>query len=100
PRPHHPTRFPYTTRFRSSLLEDLRECVEIVKTKEPIDSDAIRQMVGMAIQSPDPEAAFGQLAASAGLTGTDLPSEMSFINEVMEDRKSTRLNSSHVKISY
>src|SRR5690606_22955531 len=67
-----------------SLLEDLRECVKIVKAKEPIDSDAIRQMVGMAIQSPDPEAAFGQLAASAGLTGTDLPREMSFINEVMD----------------
>ena len=32
----------------------------------------------------DPEAAFGQLAASAGLTGTDLPSEMAFINEVLD----------------
>jgi len=67
-----------------SLLADLRECVKIVKVKETIDSDAIRQMVGMALQSPDPEAAFGQLAASAGLTGTDLPSEMALINEVMD----------------
>ena len=67
-----------------SLLKDLRECVEIVKTKEPIDVDGIRQMVGMALQSPDPEAAFGQLAASAGLSGTELPSEMAFINEVMD----------------
>jgi sphinganine-1-phosphate aldolase len=67
-----------------SLLADLRECVEIVKAKEPIDSEAIRQMVGMALQSPDPEAAFGQLAASAGLSGTDLPSELAFINEVMD----------------
>lgn len=67
-----------------ALLKDLRECVEVVKTKEPIDTDAIQSMVGMALQSPDPEAAFGQLAASAGLTGTDLPSEMAFINEVMD----------------
>jgi sphinganine-1-phosphate aldolase len=67
-----------------ALLKDLRECVEIVKAKEPIDTDAIHQMVGMALQSPNPEAAFGQLAASAGLTGTDLPSEMAFINEVMD----------------
>ncbi|MBV6391823.1 MAG: Cysteine desulfurase IscS [Anaerolineales bacterium] len=67
-----------------ALLKDLRECMEIVKTKEPIDADGIRQMVGMALQSPDPEAAFGQLAASAGLTGTDLPTEMAFINEVMD----------------
>ncbi|PWB77463.1 MAG: aspartate aminotransferase family protein, partial [Anaerolineales bacterium] len=67
-----------------ALLKDLRECVEIVKTKTPIDSDAIRAMVGAALQGPDPEAAFGQLAASAGLTGTELPTEMAFINEVLD----------------
>lgn len=67
-----------------ALLQDLRECVEIVKQFTPIDSDAIRAMVGAALRSPDPESAFGQLAASAGLAGTELPSEMTFINEVLE----------------
>jgi glutamate/tyrosine decarboxylase-like PLP-dependent enzyme len=67
-----------------TLLEDLRECVEIVKESTPIDSDAIRQMVGTALQSPDPEAAFSQLAASAGLAGTELPTEMALINEVLD----------------
>ena len=67
-----------------ALLQDLRECVELVKVKPPIDSDAIRQMVSYALQGPDPEAAFGQLAASAGLSGSDLPSEMAFINEVLD----------------
>ena len=67
-----------------ALLADLRECVEIVKQKPPIDTDNIRGMVDFALQSPDPVAAFGQLAASAGLTGTELPSEMAFINEVMD----------------
>ena len=67
-----------------ALLKDLRECVEIVKTMTPIDTDAIRAMVGAALQGPDPEVAFGQLAASAGLTGTELPSEMAFINEVLD----------------
>lgn len=67
-----------------TLLQDLRDCVEIVKTKTPIDTDAILAMVGAALQGPDPEAAFGQLAASAGLTGTELPSEMAFINEVLD----------------
>lgn len=67
-----------------ALLQDLRACVEIVKTKEPIDSDSIKAMINMALQSPDPEAAFGQLAASAGLSGTELPTEMAFINEVMD----------------
>jgi glutamate/tyrosine decarboxylase-like PLP-dependent enzyme len=66
------------------FLQDLRECVEIVKSQTPIDSDAIKAMVGMALQGPEPEAAFGQLAASAGLTGTELPSEMAFINEVLD----------------
>lgn len=67
-----------------ALLKDLRECVEVVKTKAPIDSDAIKVMVGAALQSPDPAAHFGQLAASAGLTGTELPTEMAFINEVLD----------------
>ena len=67
-----------------ALLSDLRECVEIVKQKPPIDSGNIRAMVDFALQSPDPVAAFGQLAASAGLTGTGLPSEMAFINEVLD----------------
>jgi len=67
-----------------ALLKDLRECVGIVKQSASIDSDAIRAMVGAALQSPDPAAAFGQLAASAGLTGTELPSEMAFINEVLD----------------
>jgi sphinganine-1-phosphate aldolase len=67
-----------------ALLHDLREAVDVVKTQPPIDTDAIQAMVGAALQSPDPEAAFGQLAASAGLAGTELPSEMAFINEVLD----------------
>jgi glutamate/tyrosine decarboxylase-like PLP-dependent enzyme len=67
-----------------ALLKDLRECVDIIKTKTPIDSEAIKAVVGAALQSPDPEAAFGQLAASAGLTGTELPTELAFINEVLD----------------
>jgi glutamate/tyrosine decarboxylase-like PLP-dependent enzyme len=67
-----------------ALLQDLRECVDLVKSQPAIDSGAIRAMVGAALQSPDPEAAFGQLAASAGLAGTELPSEMALINEVLD----------------
>ena len=67
-----------------ALLKDLRESMEVVKGMSPIDSDAIKALIGGAIQSPDPEAAFNQLAASAGLTGSELPSELAFINEVMD----------------
>jgi glutamate/tyrosine decarboxylase-like PLP-dependent enzyme len=73
-----------TVQSVDALLADLRECVEIVKSKAPIDSNAIRAMVGAALQSSDPEAAFGQLAASTGLAGTELPSEMALINEVLD----------------
>ena len=73
-----------TIRNVDALLHDLRECAEIVRGMVPIDSDAIRAMVGAALQSPDPETAFGQLAATAGLAGTELPSEMAFINEVLD----------------
>ena len=66
------------------LLADLHDCVEIVKKSTPIDSDAIKTVVASALQSPDPEAAFGQLAASTGLAGTDLPTEMALINEVLD----------------
>lgn len=67
-----------------ALLKDLRECVEIVRNLTPIDTDAIKALVGGALQSPDPEAAFNQLAASAGLSGSSLPSELAFINEIMD----------------
>ena len=73
-----------TVHNAEALLQDLRACVEIVKSKPPIDSEAIQAMVSMALQSPDPAAAFGQLASSAGLTGNELPSEMAFINEVLD----------------
>jgi glutamate/tyrosine decarboxylase-like PLP-dependent enzyme len=68
----------------SALLKDLRQSVDRVKQMTPIDSAGIRAMVEAALQAPDPGVAFGQLAAQAGLTGTDLPSEMAFINQVLE----------------
>jgi sphinganine-1-phosphate aldolase len=67
-----------------ALLRDLREGVEVVKSQPSIDSDAIKAMVNTALQSPDPEAAFGQLAAQTGLAGTELPTEMALINEVLD----------------
>jgi glutamate/tyrosine decarboxylase-like PLP-dependent enzyme len=66
------------------LLRDLRECTEIVRGAPRIDSDAIKALVGAALQSPDMEAAFGQLSAQAGLVGSELPTELALINEVLE----------------
>jgi glutamate/tyrosine decarboxylase-like PLP-dependent enzyme len=73
-----------TVEQTDAMLKDLAECVKEVKAADPIDSAGIHAMVNAALQSPDPEAAFGQLAASAGLAGTELPEEMAFINEVLD----------------
>jgi hypothetical protein len=59
-------------------------CVGIVKARTPIDMDSIKAMVDATLQSPDPEAAFGQLATSTGLAGTELPSEMALINKALD----------------
>ena len=73
-----------TVQTVDALLDDLRECVGIVKSKPAIDSNAIRAMVAASLQGPDPEAAFSQLAANTGLAGTELPTEMALINEVLD----------------
>jgi sphinganine-1-phosphate aldolase len=67
-----------------SLLVDLQECVEHVQETDTLDSRAIQGMVHAALRSSNPAAAFGELAQKAGLSGTELPSELAFINEVME----------------
>ncbi len=66
------------------LLSDLCECVEIVRAADPIDSTFLRSLVAEALESPDAGEAFGALAASVGLTGTDLPEDMAYINEVLD----------------
>lgn len=66
-----------------ALLNDLAECVEIVRCGPAIDSAAIREMVGQFAADPSPEG-FARLAGMAGLGGTDLPSEMAMINEMLD----------------
>jgi glutamate/tyrosine decarboxylase-like PLP-dependent enzyme len=66
-----------------ALLNDLCECVEIVKRAKPMDSDAIRGEVANLLQNPTPQA-FANLMTLAGLQGSDLPEEMATINEVLD----------------
>src|SRR5690606_41752240 len=58
--------------------------------------DAPRQLRVDGLQ-PDPRAGFGLLLPGPG---GDADPRVGFAGLVGEDRKSTRLNSSHVKISY
>src|SRR5690242_21542481 len=82
PRPPRPTLFPYTTLFRSG---------DGAPTKGRAQRDRARE-VGQAYVSelcPTPGTVFYCATPSAG-TG----------NPPARDRKSTRLNSSHMSISY
>src|SRR5207302_7123722 len=70
--PPESTLFPYTTLFRSRV------------TRDPVGLRRARR--GVALRG-------GECAAIGPRFGQDFPGDV-------EDRKSTRLNSSHVKISY
>src|SRR5690606_40952407 len=90
PRRPRPTLFPYTTLFRSSLLKIM------AGVDKEIEGEAM-PMPGLSIgyleQEPklDPEHTVREAIDEA----------MKEVNDAKKrDRKSTRLNSSHVKISY
>src|SRR2546430_9282983 len=84
-RPPRSTLFPYTTLFRSELPTSIRN---------------------LTAQKANIEARFGEANAQAEKLNTALQktreslSADSKIHESLEDRKSTRLNSSHSQISY
>src|SRR5690606_40027605 len=71
-RPPSSTLFPYTTLFRSGLADGVEQA-------------EVGHRVGAGGGAPLPAAVVRRQVA---------------INQVPQDRKSTRLNSSHVKISY
>lgn len=69
-----------------ALLKDLAESAEAMQNHpEPIDLAAVRAQVQTMLASLEggPEA-IAQLAAVAGLQGTDLPEHMALINSVMD----------------
>src|SRR3712207_8088423 len=82
-RPPRSTLFPYTTLFRSVLAAARRSGATLL----PVDSE--HNAIFQALDSRDPAKVEKiVLTASGGPCRT------------MEDRKSTRLNSSHANISY
>src|SRR5690606_39711017 len=100
---HHPpptcTLFPYTTLFRS------RETHLFLKQR--VGADDHGRTVGDALQSAGAGLAF-KLAGQPGDFNAERLQPFAEIDKVLfgenfggcQDRKSTRLNSSHVKISY
>src|SRR5256885_13295026 len=89
-RPPRSTLFPYTTLFRSVLLEGERG------TGRTALCDAFLQY---ATQLPSVRTCYGQCVEHADPADAYLP-VLDAINHLVRDRKSTRLNSSHLVISY
>src|SRR5207302_3988123 len=79
------TLFPYTTLFRSR--ESARESAR----------DQTRAVLGEPVALPADKRAANKLVSWANRNSGD---DRAWQQRALEDRKSTRLNSSHVKISY
>src|ERR1051326_9270714 len=110
-RPPRSTLFPYTTLFRSERAEALsrlaaavdyqlpdlaRELKEAAELPANSDATAIRAYVETALQQEKIVAAHYQ-----NVDGTSFaaPIVASIVAQMIEDRKSTRLNSSHIPLS-
>src|SRR5690606_41780369 len=86
PRPPRSTLFPYTTLFRSIL--EVKVAIPCDERRRPIHADGIFHEKAGIIE----DAAGNRLAFVGSINETEAGWK--------RDRKSTRLNSSHVKISY
>src|SRR5699024_12519168 len=89
PRPPTSPLFPYTTLFRSVLLPDAPLLV-LLRSGWPVELRALQYLLAVRLLFVLPV---------AGLHGVTAVSAHRH-RDVSEDRKSTRLNSSHVSISY
>src|SRR3712207_8590632 len=89
-RPPRSTLFPYTTLFRSQLTAFFAERLR--------ELEAPRGEAQEAQASPEP---LGSPETAVDATGRgDVPGAHNESQQDQEDRKSTRLNSSHANISY
>src|SRR5690606_41936989 len=89
PRPPSSPLFPYTTLFRSEERK-----FDIIVSNPPYVSQSEYEQLPRDVRDYEP-----QTALLAGTTGAEIVERL--IGQAAErDRKSTRLNSSHVKISY
>src|SRR5947209_13117273 len=90
PRRSSSTLFPYTTLFRSSLGPEFR----LIKSMDIEDPYTI------TIRFDKPYVAFGNKVTQGLFASVAFIHSKKYIETVGEDRKSTRLNSSHANISY
>src|SRR3712207_9098035 len=97
-RPPRSTLFPYTTLFRSTAFQSTKRSAVVF-----IDNHVVRYVNKTACQVSGISSLHGSVGKS--LTRTMRRNEVfkhrhTFLEVGKEDRKSTRLNSSHANISY
>src|SRR3712207_7391127 len=94
-RPPRSTLFPYTTLFRSVLVGDQDAARAVVRTAEGVD------LLPATLDLSGAEAYLAPLEGREFVLRTRLEEVRTGYDVVLlEDRKSTRLNSSHANISY
>src|SRR5690606_41922128 len=98
-RPTRATLFPYTTLFRSGAIEVSLDGRHIELQPRVIIYDFGNVSVALGCRLPGPPAAWRD-AAVALRNAAELGALARQLLDDVLDRKSTRLNSSHVKISY
>src|SRR5690606_42158507 len=91
-----PPLFPYTTLFRSDPAG--HGCGSVAMNAVP--ASHIRSLLVVGAHAFDAEVIGGPLAAAVVRAGGRATLAHLSLGEQGQDRKSTRLNSSHVKISY
>src|SRR3712207_7165439 len=82
-RPPRSTLFPYTTLFRSPVTLQEPGVPAHVGTEDVVHDADVDPVPHLPVRG-----------------GCTLPSELEGVRQALEDRKSTRLNSSHANISY
>src|SRR5207253_9459356 len=94
------TLFPYTTLFRSLFYQGTRPAISVGLSVSRVGSAAqLKAMKQVAGRLKGDLAQFRELAAFAQF-GSELDAATQAKIDRGKDRKSTRLNSSHVAISY
>src|SRR3712207_9052588 len=97
-RPPRSTLFPYTTLFRSRLVADIAHRGQRLEAELAPQDGRAREQLSTLLR----EALEAQLEDLLDTLGhADLPRQLAVAgSRRLEDRKSTRLNSSHANISY
>src|SRR5690606_40978122 len=99
-RPPHPTCFPYTTLFRSAFKNVVPMAPSRLEIKSDTEYFLAKKDTVDTLKIPDHLLQQWKITLQNLLPDYMVPKKIIAINHMpLKDRKSTRLNSSHVKIS-